>query len=262
MINNHLLKGVPYIESPNKSGTINPTLLVLHYTASGEGNDAKYFQKPQAKASAHLVIERDGTITQCVPFNKKAWHAGKSIWRGVPNCNNYSIGIEIDNWGLLQKRQDGKFYSHAGKEVTASKVVHAKNKLGNGKYWEAYNAHQLKVVEDVVNRILEHYPSIKEIVGHEDISPRRKIDPGPALYDFVRKLNNNISCGRRDPEVTLENKKVIGKGLRLRTGPTTSHAIIGTVPYHERVLVLYDAGKWSRIECSLGEGWVYDEYLQ
>ena len=77
-ISNHYIEGVNVIESPNQSGRIKPTLLVLHYTASGEGNDAKFFQRPSARASAHLVVERDGTITQCVAFNKKAWHAGKS----------------------------------------------------------------------------------------------------------------------------------------------------------------------------------------
>jgi N-acetylmuramoyl-L-alanine amidase CwlA len=85
--------------SPNHGGPLDgPTLLVMHYTVSGAGAKgvADYFTSPAANASAHIVVGRDGDIRQVVPFNVKAWHAGKSVWRGRSNCNDYSIGIEID----------------------------------------------------------------------------------------------------------------------------------------------------------------------
>ena len=261
MIKDNLLQGVPFIRSPNQSGIIKPEMIVLHYTASGEGNDAKYFQNKAAKASAHLVIERDGSITQCVRFNKKAWHAGKSTWKGRPNCNNWSIGIEIDNWGLLTKLANGDFISHTGKVVAPDKVMESKNKLGNGQYWEIYNAQQLKVVEEVVEELLDKYPSIKEVVGHEDISPRRKIDPGPALYDFVRKMNNKPNGGRKSP-TGCEVRTVIASRLNVRAGPSTSHAVIGKILRGDRVIVEYDSGAWCKLSSPLGEAWVYDRFLR
>ena len=117
-IDNHKLNPGWYKQSPNIGGALNnPTLLVMHFTASGgtgPTGDADYFLKPAAKASAHVVLGRDGEIRQVVPFNRKAWHAGKSIWRGKPNCNDFSIGIEIDNWGKLTKAQDGQTKSWTG----------------------------------------------------------------------------------------------------------------------------------------------------
>ena len=261
-IKNHRLEGVQQIESPNQSGTINPSLLVLHYTASGEGNDAKYFQNPAAKASAHIVVERDGTITQCVAFNKKAWHAGKSVWNGRSNCNDFSIGIEIDNWGLLTKRADGTFRSHAGSIIDSCQVLEARNKLGNGQYCETYNDIQLSAVEKVVEAILEYYPGIQAVVGHEDIAPRRKIDPGPALYNFQAEMNNKVSGGRRGEEdPSVDKRTVISQGnLNVRSGPSTNYPVIDSVAPGKWVEVLYDAGDWAQI--AWPRGWVYDAYLE
>lgn len=261
-ITNHIMD-CKQIISPNQSGSIvNPTLLVLHYTASGDNRDGdeKYFQKRAAKASAHIVIERDGEVTQCVPFNKKAWHAGRSVWKGKTNCNAFSIGIEIDNWGLLTKRADGSFISHTGTVIPKEKVMEAPNKLGRGRYWEIYDPRQLESLREVVKTILETYPSITEIVGHEDISPRRKIDPGPALYDFMRTLSNEFHNGRKDCS-EIETRVVNAKSLNVRSGPSTKHAVVASLKYGDTVKVIYDGGNWSRLDMGIGEAWVYDKYL-
>jgi AmpD protein len=95
--------------------------------------------------SSHLYVKRDGEIIQFVPFNKRAWHAGKSIFRGVPDCNDYSIGIELEG-------SEDDFFS---KEQYSSLIIATK-------------------------AIIETYPSINKenIIGHSDISPGRKTDPG------------------------------------------------------------------------------------
>ena len=255
-----LLPNTKYLESPNVSGTLrNPTLLVLHYTASGDSKDgdAKYFQRPSAKASAHLVIERDGSIVQCVPFDKVAWHAGVSSWDGRKNCNSFSIGIEIDNWGLLEKRGNGKFYSHAGTEVPADRVFVGKNKLGNGMYWEAFPKVQLDAVYDAIEQILKAYPSITEIVGHEDIAPRRKIDPGPALYGFINYVQGEFFYNRKD-EKTFTRKVNANPHLNVRSSPNGK--IIGSVLYNDTVEILYTEGVWARIVSP--SGWVHKSYLK
>lgn len=257
---NNKLQGVPFLPSPNTSGSLRaPTLLVLHYTASGDnkGGDAKYFQRSSSKASAHIVIERDGSVIQCVPFNTVAWHAGKSSWQGKNFCNSFSIGIEIDNWGLLEKRANGAYYSHAGTQVPAHSVFVGPNKLGNGKYWEVFPPVQLDAVENVVAAILEKYPSITEIVGHEDISPRRKIDPGPALYSFMQKLEDKFLDNRKEDE-PKKMTVTAAPHLNVRSGPSGTK--IGEVLQGKIVDVLYSQGNWSRI--SWPAGWVHNSYLK
>ncbi len=189
-ITNHLLD-CPQVTSPNQDAMpLAPIILVWHYTASGDANIASFFQNASVKVSAHLVLERNGNVTQCVPFNRRAWHAGESKWNGVSGCNSFSIGIEICNWGLLIKRSNGKLFSHKGKEVSSG--IQAKNKLGNNGWWETYPTAQKNALKDISKQICAAYPSIKQIVGHEDIAPSRKPDPGPALYDFMKEVNIEI----------------------------------------------------------------------
>lgn len=264
-VKNHFLEGVPQILSPHHGGRLlTPTIIVLHYTASGEGRDgdARFFASNQATTSAHLTVSREGETTQCVPFNVKAWHAGKSIWRGVSNCNDYSIGIEIDNWGLLDKRADGKFYSCGNIVIPQERVYIGPNKLGAGQYWETYPVdQQLRVAEDC-RAIVAAYPSIKEIVGHEDIAPRRKCDPGPALYDFIRKLNNDIFDNGRAGPTHEDVRTVIGSTLNVRSEPSITASLIGSLRKNDEVTVLYDAGLWCQITYNGStQAWVSDKFL-
>lgn len=256
----HTLEGARFLRSPNTGGAlVNPTLIVLHYTASGGTgeDDARFFQKP-GQTSAHFVVDRDGTVTQCVPLNVKAWHAGKSAWKGRANCNDFSIGIEIDNWGILTQRADGSFQTYTNKLIPADKVVHAKNKLGNDGYWESYTEAQLKAVADLCQAICDAYPSINEVVGHEDIAPGRKTDPGPAL---PMSRFASIPGGRKD--FATVQKTVGASALNVRSGPGAGHEKLGTLIGGTRVTVLQDVGDWSQIKASTGLiGWVADSYLQ
>jgi len=109
-ISNHLLQGDPiqkvgFTATPNKEGTFAqglPDTIIIHYTAGKDAASAiKTLVDPGIKASAHLVVGRDGSITQLVPFNEIAWHAGKSAYEVRTGLNAYSLGIEIDNAGRL-----------------------------------------------------------------------------------------------------------------------------------------------------------------
>ena len=108
-IQNHRLiadDGTPvrYVETPNKGGLMTPEYLIMHYTAgsSAEGS-VSWMCNPAAKAAAHLVIGRDGSLTQLAPFKRITWHAGKSEWEGRSGLNGFSIGIELDNAGKLER---------------------------------------------------------------------------------------------------------------------------------------------------------------
>ena len=100
------------------------------------------------RVSAHCLIKRDGHILQFVPFDKKAWHAGQSSFQGVDNCNNYSIGIELEGADHIP-----------------------------------YTQPQYQSLSELTKELMENYPAITlgRIVGHNDIAPGRKTDPGIAF---------------------------------------------------------------------------------
>jgi N-acetylmuramoyl-L-alanine amidase len=174
----HRLAGVRFTRSPSQGGTLTaPTLLVMHYTAGRSFEQSvRTLIAPSTKASAHVVVGRAGEVAQLVRFDRVAWHAGQSEWRGRKRCNEFSIGIEIDNAGKLV-RKAGLYATWFGAAIAPEDV----HRGAQGSAWHAYTEQQLATLEAVTRAILEAYPSITEIVGHEDIAPGRKLDPGPAF---------------------------------------------------------------------------------
>ncbi len=143
----HTIKWIP---SPNFSNRPSPRIdmLVFHYTVSSTLDaTVTWFRNPDARASAHYVIGKDGQIVQMVAEEKKAWHAGKSYWQGESGCNAFSIGIEIVNEG-------------------ENKGI-------------PYTPEQYEAAIFLGKRIVEKYGiPAHRVVGHSDIAPYRKIDPG------------------------------------------------------------------------------------
>jgi N-acetyl-anhydromuramoyl-L-alanine amidase len=102
-----------------------------------------------AKVSSHFLIRRDGTLVQFVPCTKRAWHAGVSEWQGRERCNDFSVGIELE-----------------------------------GSDFEAFELMQYKTLNVLLKCLRTNYP-IQHIVGHSDIAPGRKTDPGP-FFDWSK----------------------------------------------------------------------------
>lgn len=147
-----------------------PTMVVLHgislppgefggpeidalFTNTLDFDAHPYFAEIRGlEVSAHLLIRRDGALTQFVPFTERAWHAGESCFRGTRRCNDFSIGIELE-----------------GEDETA------------------YEDRQYQALAAVLRAIFAAYPAIsaREVAGHCDIAPGRKVDPGPA-FDWLR----------------------------------------------------------------------------
>jgi AmpD protein len=100
------------------------------------------------RASAHLLVRRDGRLVQFVSFNQRSWHAGKSAWQGREACNDYSIGIECEGTDELP-----------------------------------YEAAQYAALRELLPVLLGAYPGItpERIVGHSEVAPGRKTDPGPSF---------------------------------------------------------------------------------
>lgn len=136
--------------SPNfNERTVPPDMLVLHYTGMTSGPEAlARLCDEQSKVSSHYLVEEDGRVFRLVPEERRAWHAGVSFWKGESDINGRSIGIEIVNPG---------------------------HEFG----YRAFPAAQIAAVIELAADIRTRW-SIEDsrILGHSDVAPGRKIDPG------------------------------------------------------------------------------------
>lgn len=269
-ITDHLLvdnnnKPVTFKLTPNKGGKYTPQYLVMHYTAATEGRGSiSWFMNKEAQASAHLLIDRDGTITQFAPFNIVTWHAGASQWNGINGLNKHSIGIELVNGGKLARTGNAWICRVDNKTVPDSDVIIARHKnesADNG--WQAYTDIQMQVAMEVATLLYKHY-TLKDVLGHEDIAPHRKSDPGPAfpMSSFRSKV-----MGRKEDAPELYRTTT---NVNIRSGPGTQFSTLTTQPLPKNVQVqlLKRAGTWSFVEVldtvqELNdlEGWISSKFL-
>lgn len=198
-IKNHLLvaeDGDTFLfrESPNQSALISPSYLIMHYTAGTTLEEVvEWFLDPEAQSSAHLVIGRAGEIVQMVPFNKKAWHAGVSSWGLLRDLNQHSIGIELVNAGKLKRRGDGAWISWANVVIPDHEVGAQSHGLdGESLGWHKYTFEQIMSAIKIASLLHEAYRFLG-VLGHQDVSPGRKLDPGPL---FPLQSFGSIVLGR------------------------------------------------------------------
>jgi N-acetylmuramoyl-L-alanine amidase len=179
-------KAVPFRPSPNQGGRLDPTIIVLHDTAGrlAKGSAVAWLCDPKAKASAHIVVERDGSVTQLVPFDRVAWHAGQSNWRGRSGCNAFAVGIEIVNPGKLAGTPNGATAWFGESFGPTFGIVRARTPTHGDGCWMPYTEDQLRTVERLIGALAREYP-ILDVVAHHDISPGRKVDTTP-LMDWSR----------------------------------------------------------------------------
>tara|TARA_S200000501_G_scaffold186048_1_gene174980 strand:- start:11 stop:550 length:540 start_codon:yes stop_codon:yes gene_type:complete len=165
-IENHIFKNIKFLNSPNfnkRPEKSDISLIVIHSISLPPevyGNnyvedffmnklnisDHDYFNEiKDMRVSSHIYIKRTGETIQFVPLNMRAWHAGKSCYKGIDDCNNYSIGIELEG-------TDNDHFSNQ----------------------------QYQSLIQISKLIIKNYPKINKntIVGHSNISPGRKTDPG------------------------------------------------------------------------------------
>jgi N-acetylmuramoyl-L-alanine amidase len=205
-ISNHRVAGAPLKGSPNHGGPYGaglPDALIIHFTAGASvESSVSWLCNPQAKASAHVVVGRDGSITQLVPFDQVAWHAGASSYGGRSGYNQYSIGIEMDYPGRLQRTAGGGYISAFGRAYPADQVISAVHRNEQTpSNWLVYPEVQVNAVFDLCAALCSVY-AIRQILGHEEIAPGRKDDPGPA-FPLDRLCQRLILRGRdsNDPYV-------------------------------------------------------------
>lgn len=176
-IENHRLQQARQVASPHynaRPAGVQPELLVIHNISLPPGQfGGPYIEQlfesrldpaghpyfatiHHLQVSAHLLIRRDGELVQFVPFDQRAWHAGQSTYQGRENCNDFSIGIELE-----------------------------------GSDDVPFEAVQYQVLAATIQALLRCYPSLsaQHITGHSDIAPARKTDPGPCFdWCHLRQL--------------------------------------------------------------------------
>ena len=257
-IKNHKWAEADYIASPNKSGKIEPKFIVMHYTAGKSADSAiNTLTRKGSNVSAQIVVALDGTITQLVPFNVKAWHAGPSRHEGYSGLNNYSIGIEIVNLGYLKKVSEGKYEDAYGNVDTwdeADLVKSRHPRVGGGTYyWPRYTKAQLKAVHELSAALVAKY-NIIDIVTHEEIDTRGwKTDTGPA---FPMKMFKDLLSNRHDD---AERYQVTASSLNVRLGPGGEFKRSRALDKGTVVEVLDIRGDWARIS---SDEWVHAGYIR
>ena len=143
------------MSSPNFNDRKLPiSILILHYTGMESGVAAKArLCDPAAEVSAHWLVHENGAAENLVPEEKRAWHAGRGSWNGITDVNSASIGIEIVNGGHNVPLPDGSLPPYPDAQILAV----------------------IKLAKDIITR---HDIQPRNIVGHSDIAPERKEDPG------------------------------------------------------------------------------------
>ena len=277
---NHLLEGSASDKitmqatdkTSGKFATDQPVAVIIHFTA---GRDAKSsvrtLRDPAVKASAHLVIGRDNSITQLVPFDTISWHAGRSSWGNMIGMNKYSIGIEIDNAGKLNKQGD-EFLSWFGKSYKKDEVFEGVHRNEDEmSYWHRYTEKQIEQVANICRLLADTY-NLTLILGHEEISPGRKVDPGPA-FPLDRIRNSILYTDRQtdDPEEFQEETTqsfgyelglVTASKLNVRSGPSLEDIKVSEpLTKGSLVKVMRKQGEWYKVKIEQ-EGWVNGKWLE
>jgi N-acetylmuramoyl-L-alanine amidase len=149
------------------------SMVVLHYTGMQTAQEAlDRLCDPAAEVSAHYMIDEDGSVIRLVPEEKRAWHAGRSYWRGITDVNSASIGIEIVNPG---------------------------HEFGYRPFTEAQMEALIPLLAGIMAR---HNVAPANVVGHSDIAPARKQDPGE-LFEWEVLARYGLAMATPKPRIRL-----------------------------------------------------------
>lgn len=174
-------KQVEFIKSPHTAGELEPKFIIIHYT-EGQTVDGTidWMLAADSYCSSHFIVGKDGRVVQMVPLDKQALHTGPSSWKEYKGMAPYSIGVELDNPGPIVQVEGG-WISLFGTKYGEEKAIKEPHKHG-GAYvaWHPYPEAQIEKAVNLCQALVQEY-EIEEVLGHDDISPKRKWDPGPAF---------------------------------------------------------------------------------
>ena len=243
-----------------------PDTIVVHYTGSTSDKGAiNALYSSKREVSAHFVIENSGKIVQLMPLDKIAWHAGISKLGNRTSLNKYSIGIEIVNPGYLTPSSDGNFISAFNEDIPSNMAVKAKHRNeSNERYWCKYNIDQIEAVNHLCLELKEIFGGIRFIVGHDEISPKRKQDPGP-LFPIEKLRDLVLQQGKQDDEIEMPDVARAGHVnvdfLNIREkGESSSRKVALPLNKGQKVEILDENNGWYKVKTEI-DGWVSAKYV-
>jgi N-acetylmuramoyl-L-alanine amidase len=200
------MDGIIEAPSPNQDERTQPiSIIVLHYTGMQDAASAiARLRDPESRVSAHYVVAEDGQILRLVPEERRAWHAGRSYWRGLTGLNDHSVGIEIVNPG---------------------------HEFG----YRAFPDAQIDALIPLLSEIKDRYHVTRgNVVGHSDIAPTRKQDPGE-LFPWGKLARLRLALPRPTRNLMDPNWTDGGFLLALeRFGYDVSDPLAATVAFQRR----------------------------
>lgn len=190
--NNKAVEKVECSRPKYSSGNNICDYIIYHYTASGSvGSAHNTYKAAHTNVSWHLTIDRAGKLYQLLDFRKRAWHAGRSNWRRpdgsyTGGMNKWAIGIEMISAGPL-KYTNGAWRTWYNVAVPENEVFI--DKLGKG--WHNFTCEQIRTAREITPVLVKRYNCI-DVLGHEEVSPGRKTDPGPAFWDVLDDIRKDL----------------------------------------------------------------------
>ena len=274
-------KEAAFKRSPHQSSGFNPEGIILHDTAGRleKGNSVKWFLNPEARASAHFTVERDGSLTQQVALNCRAWHAGKSRYRGRTGVNAFAFGIEIVNLGRCDKTADDRFkpwfkaiYDNGADGLD---FAYARTPAHGDGWWLDYTEAQIKTVTALCEALVSKY-GLSFITTHWDISPGRKVDTNPLfpLDDVRAAVFGQQGPGGEAPEGTSDGApdgSYVITDTNLRRWPSYNDNIITVLSKGTPVTILRsgyykheesDPDLWHLVEAGDQQGWIHGSLVE
>lgn len=280
-LKSHKVEGVSHLTAHYVGPVITPEIVILHDTAGRleKGNSAAYLaSKNTAQVSVHFVIERDGSITQLAPTNRRTNHAGTSSYNGRSGCNNFAIGIEIVNpgrmtWASARIAQAwwGEFLDGATWDVRDAQTP----EHGKGA-WMAYTEAQIAAVTELLRCLFTDIPTLKDITTHWYVSPGRKFDPNPIFpleqvrgavigHDEPQEAGvvaASIAAPVQDLMVQIDTP---GDTLNMRRWPSFDNPnVIGAIPDGAIVPVIrsgvFGGRDWDLVLYGGQQGWIVSRY--
>lgn len=276
--NNGIAEGIAYEQAKNVGGIIVPEVVVLHDTAGrlDKFSSANYLLTAPRGVSVHFVIERDATITQQVPINRRAGHAGRSHYHGRDHVNAFSVGIEIVNPGRMTYAGDGYAMTWFKQRLSMSEYdirEVSTPEHGHG-FWMDYTAGQITACESLLHGLFAEKETLKDIVTHWYVSPGRKVDTNP-LFPLeqlkARVLGRDDAIAQEadddavpEPADAFVEVRTQGSGLNMRRWPSFNPNILLSIPNGTHLPVIrkgiFADRWWSKVAYGGQEGWIVSNY--
>jgi len=224
--------------------------IIIHFTPGTRVESTiAHFRNESSVVSAHLLIGRDGRVIQFLPFDRIAFHAGKSWWESDTDLNRMSIGIELDNAGSLTETPNGWFRKKIRiPDDHVQRATYWRESKERG--WETFPEAQIDVLEKILRALLDKYggPEAIEMLGHDDVNLANRQDPGavfpmPAMREKVfGRREARFKVFTLDPSASLF-ANVEGNLPNPKTQPMEG----GALPAGSEVKRIREAGNWSLV---------------